>query len=155
MGQNEQEREDLPLAKAATLLLEECRMVLPGIQALFGFQLIAVFSEGFSQKLSRFDQYLHFAAITLVTVAIALVMAPAAYHRLTGPRKVSNQFVRLASGLLLASMLPLSLGICLDLYIVSTALGLTVTGIIVGGSLFLLYITLWLLVPSMIRRRKQ
>ena len=25
--------------------LEEARMVLPGVQALFGFQLIAVFSE--------------------------------------------------------------------------------------------------------------
>jgi hypothetical protein len=28
-------------------LIEEARMVLPGIQALFGFQLIAVFNDGF------------------------------------------------------------------------------------------------------------
>jgi len=39
--------EDLPLSKAAQLLLEECRMVLPGIQALFGFQLIVVFNSRF------------------------------------------------------------------------------------------------------------
>jgi len=33
--------------KTISHLLEECRMVLPGIQALFGFQLIAVFNQPF------------------------------------------------------------------------------------------------------------
>ena len=46
----------MPLSMAAQYLLEECRMVLPGIQALFGFQLIAVFSPGFAQKLTLADQ---------------------------------------------------------------------------------------------------
>lgn len=41
---NEETKEALP--EIVTHLLEECRMVLPGIQALFGFQLVAVF--GFS-----------------------------------------------------------------------------------------------------------
>src|SRR5438445_33623 len=45
--------EDLSLDAAASHLLEECRMVLPGIQALFGFQLIAVFNQGFGEKLSH------------------------------------------------------------------------------------------------------
>lgn len=31
--------------------LDEARMVLPGVQALFGFQLIAVFSDGFERRL--------------------------------------------------------------------------------------------------------
>ncbi|HZN54924.1 MAG TPA: hypothetical protein VFB67_06335 [Candidatus Polarisedimenticolaceae bacterium] len=44
--------ERIPLTKAVELLLEECRMVLPGIQALFGFQLIAVFSDAFFDRLS-------------------------------------------------------------------------------------------------------
>ena len=48
----ELQKEDLPLAKAAGFLLEECRMVLPGIQALFGFQLITVFNSGFFELLS-------------------------------------------------------------------------------------------------------
>ena len=56
-------------------------MVLPGIQALFGFQLIAVFSPGFSEKLSSGEQELHFVSIVLVVISVALVMAPAAIHR--------------------------------------------------------------------------
>ncbi|MEO7099505.1 MAG: DUF6328 family protein [Luteolibacter sp.] len=53
------DEEILPLSKAVLLLLEECRMVLPGIQALFGFQLIAVFNSRFAEALSRTEQSLH------------------------------------------------------------------------------------------------
>ena len=51
-----EEREELSLSKAAEYLLEECRMVLPGIQALFGFQLVAVFNQSFGEKLSSGEQ---------------------------------------------------------------------------------------------------
>ena len=71
-------KEKVSLDSAAKHILEECRMVLPGIQALFGFQLIAVFNERFDGKLSGPQQDLHFAAIALVTLAVAIVMAPAA-----------------------------------------------------------------------------
>jgi Family of unknown function (DUF6328) len=73
-------KETLPLSEAVTHLLEECRMVLPGIQALFGFQLIAVFNSTFRESLSPAEQYVHLAAIGLVVAAVALVMSPAALH---------------------------------------------------------------------------
>jgi hypothetical protein len=43
------------LEKIAQTAIEEARMVLPGIQAIFGFQLIAVFNTKFAE-LSDFDQ---------------------------------------------------------------------------------------------------
>src|SRR2546430_17174050 len=79
-------KEILPLSEAVTHLLEECRMVLPGIQALFGFQLIAVFNSTFRERLSPTEQCFHLAAIGLVAIAVALVMAPAALHRQTNPQ---------------------------------------------------------------------
>jgi hypothetical protein len=66
--------------KMAQQAVEEARMVLPGMQALFGFQLIAVFNNRFGQ-LSFADQVVHFCAVLLVAVAIGLIMTPAAYHR--------------------------------------------------------------------------
>jgi hypothetical protein len=66
------------LEKLAQEAVEEARMV--GIQALFGFQLIAVFNESF-RRLDPGLQLLHFAAIVLVALSIALIMTPAAYHR--------------------------------------------------------------------------
>ena len=69
-----EQKEQLSLDSAAKHILEECRMVLPGIQALFGFQLIAVFNQGFSEKLSTVQQQLHFVSIILTICAVALVM---------------------------------------------------------------------------------
>ena len=80
-------KETLPLCEAVTLLLEECRMVLPGIQALFGFQLISVFNSTFREHLSAGEQYLHLCSIGFVAIAVALVMAPAALHRQWGSRE--------------------------------------------------------------------
>ena len=67
-------------------------MVLPGIQALFGFQLIAVFNDGFAQKLSTVQQQIHFVSIVLTVIAIALVMTPAALHRQIDPLAVTRRF---------------------------------------------------------------
>jgi hypothetical protein len=115
----ENERETLSLADAGTHLLEECRMVLPGVQALFGFQLIAVFNTGFSEKLSHAEQCVHLFALALVAIAGALIMSPAAYHRQTNPRAVSAHFIRLGGRLLLFAMVPLLLGIGLDFYLIA------------------------------------
>src|SRR5437867_6193926 len=115
-------KERLPLSDAAEHLLDEARMVLPGMQALFGFQLIAVFSPGFSEMLDDTGQQLHLAAISLVVIAVAIIMTPAAYHRLTGPRDVTESFIELSTRLLLLSMLPLALGICIDFYLVASVI---------------------------------
>ena len=74
----EEEREELPLAKAAEYLLVECRTIVPGIQALFGFQLVSLFSQRFDEQLSSVEQQLHLIAIILVVVAMDLIMTPAA-----------------------------------------------------------------------------
>jgi len=115
-----EECEKLELADAARTLLDECRTVLPGIQALFGFQLVAVFNQRFSEDLSKSDQGLHLVAITLVAIAVALMMTPAAYHRHRGARVVTDTFVHVSSILLVASMVPLALGLCIDLYVIAT-----------------------------------
>ena len=88
------------------------RMVLPGIQALFGFQLIAVFSERF-KELTEDERLIHFSATVLVTIAIALIMTPAVYHRLAEQTTISKFFVWLASWLIAAAMVPLMLGLTL------------------------------------------
>src|SRR5437667_12549915 len=113
------EKEAVPLSQAAEYLLEECRMVLPGIQALFGFQLVAVFTQRFGELLSGGEQQLHLLAIALVAVAIALIMSPAAYHRQSNPEEITAAFIRLSTRLLLLSMPPLAAGICLDFYLIA------------------------------------
>lgn len=93
-------------------------MVLPGIQALFGFQLIAVFNQAFWTRVPPAEQVLHLAAIGLVAVSIALVMTPAAYHRQAEPGSVSSTIIALSSRLLFWSMAPLLAALCCEFYII-------------------------------------
>src|SRR5439155_12636614 len=69
------------LVEETRATIDEARVVLPGIQALFGFQFVAIFNTSF-QELADQEKYLHLAALLLVAIAVALIMAPAAYHRL-------------------------------------------------------------------------
>jgi hypothetical protein len=137
------EREKVPLSRAAEYLLEECRMVLPGIQALFGFQLIAVFSPGFSQRLGTQDQRLHLLAIALVALSVALIMSPAAFHRQTDTQEITAQFIRLSTRLLLWSMPPLAIAICLDFYLIAHVILGGALAAVPAGAPFLVFLTFW------------
>src|SRR5262245_48571408 len=106
------------LDQEAKNLLEEARMVLPGIQALFGFQLIAVFNQRFTD-LTAGEQLIHLLALTLVAFSVAIIMTPAAYHRQAERGQISSYFIELASMLVALAMLPLAAGICLDLFVVA------------------------------------
>lgn len=98
---------------------EEARMILPGIQALFGFQLIVVFNPGFAASLSRGEQMAHLGAIGAIIAAIVLMIAPAAYHRQAEPGGVSARFVSLANRFLCAGLAFLQLGVTLDFYLIA------------------------------------
>jgi hypothetical protein len=124
------------------------------VQALFGFQLIAVFSAGFDAKLSGAEQKLHLAALALVAIAGALIMTPAALHRQSGPREASERFLRVAGRLLLGSMPALMLGIGIDFYLIShVVLGNGEWAAAAAAGLVLLFATCWFIFPHIYRRR--
>lgn len=150
-----QESEHLKLTDAVRYVFEECRMVLPGIQALFGFQMISVFNQGFTQKLDTWQQQLHGIAIVLVVAAIGLIMTPAALHRRAEQTFVSERFVRVASRLVLSAMVLLAVALSLDIFIVAIVvwhdqtLALTLSIVSLG-----FFFTLWELYPAIYRRSK-
>ncbi|HKD78025.1 MAG TPA: DUF6328 family protein, partial [Ktedonobacterales bacterium] len=61
--------------------LTELRVVLPGAQALFGFQVSAVLTKRIAQ-ISDVSRAVHLASTGMVVVAIILLLAPATYHRI-------------------------------------------------------------------------
>src|SRR5882762_1806544 len=103
-------------AKIEQVLLE-IRVVLPGAQALLGFQFAALLMEGFD-KLPQSSKYVHFAGLLLMALAIILMMTPAAYHRLVEKGENTERLHRFSSKILLSSMALLALGICAELFVV-------------------------------------
>ncbi|HEX2884899.1 DUF6328 family protein [Vineibacter terrae] len=145
----------ISLKEEATHAIEEARMILPGIQALFGFQLIAVFNERFEKALSSSEQGLHLAATCLVALAAALLMTPAAFQRQAERGIISGHFVNLASRLICAALLPLAAGLALDIYLIAR---LILHSVALAGSiasvLWLVLIGLWFLYPRVRKGRK-
>jgi DMSO reductase anchor subunit len=97
--------------------LTECRVVLPGSQALLGFQFIVILTESFD-KLTSTSKYIHLAALGLNALAIVLLMTPAAYHRIVERGEETEHFHRFASKILVAALVPLALAMGGDVYVV-------------------------------------
>jgi hypothetical protein len=98
-------------------VLTECRVVLPGSQALLGFQFICVLTESFD-RLPPLSKYIHLAALGLNALTIVLLITPAAYHRLVEQGEETEHFHRFASKILVAALVPLALGLAGDVYVV-------------------------------------
>lgn len=97
--------------------LTECRVVLPGVQALLGFQFIVILTDGFD-KLTSVTKYVHLASLGLTALAIVLLITPAAYHRMVERGEETEHFHRFASKVLVAALVPLALGMAGDVYVV-------------------------------------
>jgi hypothetical protein len=141
------ERESLQ--KSVEHLLEECRMVLPGVQALFGFQLVAVFNQPFLERLGAREQILHLVALFMTAVAVAMLMAPAAYHRQAEPHAVSERFLAYADTPLTGAMVPLMFGLSIDLYIATLVLHSAALSVGVAALLFGICALLWFGIPRL------
>lgn len=99
-------------------VLTETRVVLPGAQALLGFQFITMLTEAFD-NLPRVSKYAHFVSLCMIAVSIILLMTPAAYHRIVEEGEETEHFHTFASRVMLAAMVPLALGVCGDFYVVT------------------------------------
>lgn len=147
-AQKEEDRERQSLSETVGNILEEARMILPGTQTLFGFQLIVVFNTRFQERLSGTEQYVHLAATMLVAVATAMLITPAAYHRRVEPEEASRRFVILSSRLLAWSLIPLMIAICADFYLVASLVtGNWNTSLLLALTLLGVFTGLWFVLP--------
>jgi hypothetical protein len=93
-------------------------MVLPGAQALLGFQFIAFLAAGYDD-LPDSSKQVHLVSLLLIALTTVLLMTPAAYHRLVAHGENTEDFYQFAGRMVLAAMVPLALGISSDLFVVA------------------------------------
>jgi hypothetical protein len=110
--------------------------------------------RGIAQKLSTVEQRIHFVSIVLTVIAVALVMTPAALHRQVDPLSVTRRLIRSSTNLLLLSMFPLAISICLEIYLIGHVImdRLWLSALSAVG-LFLLFLSLWIVLPHVEKRR--
>jgi hypothetical protein len=136
-------------------MLTEARIVLPGAQALLGFQLAIVVTEGF-EKLPPALKSIHGAALLLVAFSIILLMAPAAYHRIVYAGEDSEAFHRTGSRFVAWSTVPLAAGLAADVFVVWTKIaGSMLVSTAVGLTVLLLLLGFWHGLPWLVRQRRR
>lgn len=97
-------------------IIEEARVVLPGVQALFGFQTIAVVKDRFSE-LADYAKACHALGMIMVVISIAMVMTPAIHYRACRGHATASM-VKLSSGMIRGALGPLAAGLALDMFAV-------------------------------------
>jgi hypothetical protein len=118
--------------------LTEARVVLPGAQALLGFQFVTTLMEAF-EKLPLSSRYVHLASLTMVALSVVLLMTPAAYHRIVERGEETEHFHGVASRLLIAAMVPLALGVSGDFFVVVRKITESTTSAVAAALVSLLF----------------
>jgi len=109
--------EKTPIAAKLDYVLTEARVVLPGAQALLGFQLAIVMTEGFAE-LAFAQKAIHGAALILIAISTILLITPAAHHRIVYAGRDDPEFHQIASRFLLLATFFLALGVAAETHVV-------------------------------------
>ena len=144
---------ETPLATKIEQLLTEARVIIPGAQALFGFQFVAMLTNGFDRLPER-AKIIHAIALCLIAANVMLLMTPAALHRISYGGEDSQNFLKIGSALVIAAPLFLAAGIAGELYVVMDK-AFADEGLAVGGGItsFLFLVLLWYGIPLALRFR--
>ena len=136
-----------PLKIKIEQMLTEARVIIPGGQALMGFQFICTFTRSF-RELPLSIQYLHAAALCAVAFSVLLLMTPAALHRIAFHGEDDASFFRIGSALVIAASIPLAIGIAADIAVVFFKVTDDMKSASVAGALALgVLVAVWLGFP--------
>jgi hypothetical protein len=128
-------------------LLTEARVIIPGGQALLGFQFVVTLTKAFG-ALPPAAQIGHAAGLCAVALAVMLLMTPAALHRIAFNGDNSPRFYRIASRIVIAATVPLAAGTAADVAVVFWRV--SESGAIAaasGAAAFAFILSMWLVYP--------
>ena len=155
IGAGEMKETSTPLKTKVEQLLTEARVIIPGGQALFGFQFIAMLTTGFD-KLPPSSQLVHTAALCFTALNVIVLMAPAALHRLSFGGEDSEAFLQLGSALVMTAPMLLALAVAAELYVVfDKVLGNSILASLAGVSGWLVMNAFWYVIPLGLKSRHQ
>jgi hypothetical protein len=142
-----------PLHAKIEQMLTEARVILPGTQALLGFQMVVMLSSAFG-KLPVTSQYIHVTALLINVVSVVLLICPAAVHRIAFGGRDEAHFLTVGSRLVTLALGPLAVAISLDFYVALGRIFATFDVAAAGAVIaFVLMTALWYLLPLFIRWR--
>ncbi len=127
-------------------LLNEFRVVLPGVQVLFAFLLTIPFTDRFA-KLTEVQRDIYFAAFIATAVSSVLLMTPTAYHRLRWRQYDKEHLLRLSNVLAIIGISFLAVAIALVVYVVTDLVFFGSAAAVATGIVGGVAAAFWFIVP--------
>jgi len=129
-GKNDLDRELIEL-------LNELRVVLPGVQVLFAFLLAVPFANGWT-RVTDLQRDVFFVAFLAAAISSILLIAPSSYHRLRWRAGDKEQMLRTSNVLAIAGTVFLAIGMSAVVFLISDILfrawwAALTTAVIAGG----------------------
>ena len=118
-------------------LLNELRVVLPGIQVLFAFLLVVPFSQGFVDTTAT-QRKVYYASFIFTTIATALLIAPTSYNRIRWRVQDKEHMLVVSNRLAIAGSVFLALAMSCVVFFITDFLysGITVLATALAALLF-------------------
>jgi Family of unknown function (DUF6328) len=145
-GEDRQER----TARELIELLNELRVILPGVQFLFAFLLTVPFSQRFSE-LDGLETGVFFVTLLCTAIATALLIAPSAQHRVLWREGVREQRLKLGNTLTIAGLIFLVPALVGAVFVVSAFIFGLGVALAVTLMLVLFFALLWFALPLQFR----
>ncbi|HVD15016.1 MAG TPA: DUF6328 family protein [Actinomycetota bacterium] len=127
-------------------LLNELRVLLPGVQVLFAFLLTAPFSQRFAQ-LAPALQEAYFGAVLCAAAATLFLVAPSVHHRLQWRDRDKERLLKTANRLTIIGTVCLAVAIVLALWVVSRVLHSPGPAFLVAGGALVAFAWIWFALP--------
>ena len=141
-GEDPQER----TARELIELLNELRVILPGVQVLFAFLLMVPFTQRFPD-LDDLETGVFFMTLLCTAVATALLIAPSAHHRILWRGGVREQRLVLGNILTITGLIFLLPAIVGVVFVITAFIFDLTAAVVVTGFLALFFILLWFVLP--------
>ncbi len=134
-------------------LLQELRVILPGVQVLFAFLLTVAFTQRFTE-LASYQKDIYFTALLSTALSTVFFIAPTSQHRLLWRQHVRSQRLRLANVLLIVGTVFLAIAVSCVVFVVADFIYGSTTAAVATTLVAGAFLVLWYLVPLVQRLLK-
>ncbi len=148
----EKEGKDEQLDRELIELLNELRIVLPGVQVLFAFLLTVPFTQRFGDA-TELQRDVYFLIFLAATASTGLLIAPSAYHRLNWRQGDKEHILVVSNRMAIAGTIFLALAITGTVFVITDIIFGSVRAALLAGATAAFFGWFWYGMPLIRRAR--
>jgi predicted membrane channel-forming protein YqfA (hemolysin III family) len=146
MADPQEESREERLDRELIELLNELRVLLPGVQVLFAFLLAVPFASGF-ERVTELQRDVYVVSLAAAFGSIVCLVAPTTYHRLQWRQRDKEAMLRIANTLAISGAALLAVSMTASALLIGDYLFSLAWGVIAAVAAGVAFAALWFVLP--------